>query len=97
MVLGNSILFPKTYTRLASFKRGMKNGLKIVVSTIPLFVIAGFLEGFVTRHTEMPDWLAIVIILSSLALILFYYVYYPIKKTREERERLAAIPSIETL
>ncbi len=97
MVLGNSILFPKTYTRLASFKRGMKNGLKIVVSTIPLFVIAGFLEGFVTRHTEMPDWLAIVIILSSLSLILFYYVYYPIKKTREERERLAAIPSIETL
>ena len=56
---------------------GMKDGLKIVVSTIPFFIIAGFLEGFVTRHTEMPDWLAILIISISLLLILFYYVVYP--------------------
>lgn len=77
LVLGDSILFPKTYTRLTSFVRGIKAGLKIVISTIPFFIIAGFLEGFVTRHTEMPDWLAILIITISLALILFYYVIYP--------------------
>ncbi|WP_299245292.1 stage II sporulation protein M [uncultured Aquimarina sp.] len=77
LVVGNSILFPKTYTRLTSFVRGVKAGLKIVISTIPFFIIAGFLEGFVTRHTEMPDWLAIFIILGSLSLILFYYVIYP--------------------
>lgn len=77
LVLANGMLFPGTYSRLESFKRGVKNGLKIMVSTIPFFIIAGFLEGFVTRHTEMPDWLAIFIILSSLALILFYYVIYP--------------------
>ena len=79
LVLGNSILFPKTYSRLESFKRGMKDGLKIMVSTVPFFIVAGFLEGFVTRHTEMPDWLAILIIGTSLALIIFYYVIYPIK------------------
>lgn len=78
LVVGKSILFPGTYTRLASFVRGVKAGLKIVVSTIPFFIIAGFLEGFVTRHTEMPDWLAILIISISLALIVFYYVIYPI-------------------
>ncbi len=77
LVVGNSILFPKTYTRLTSFVRGIKAGLKIVISTVPFFIVAGFLEGFVTRHTEMPDWLAIFIILGSLALILFYYVIYP--------------------
>ena len=77
LVLANGLLFPGTYTRLESFKRGVRNGLKIVVSTIPFFIMAGFLEGFVTRHTEMPDWLAIFIISSSLALILFYYVIYP--------------------
>ena len=77
LVLANGMLFPGTYTRLESFKRGVKNGLKIMISTIPFFIIAGFLEGFVTRHTEMPDWLAILIILGSLALILFYYVIYP--------------------
>ncbi len=77
LVLGNGLLFPKTYSRLESFKRSMKDGLKIMVSTIPFFIIAGFLEGFVTRHTEMPDWLAIVIITGSLAIIIFYYVIYP--------------------
>ncbi|MDH7447071.1 stage II sporulation protein M [Aquimarina sp. 2201CG14-23] len=77
LVVGNSILFPKTYTRLTSFVKGVKAGLKIVISTIPFFIIAGFLEGFVTRHTEMPDWLAILIIGGSLGLILFYYVIYP--------------------
>ncbi|MUH37017.1 stage II sporulation protein M [Zobellia amurskyensis] len=77
LVLANGILFPGTYSRLESFKRGVQNGLKIMLSTVPFFIIAGFLEGFVTRHTEMPDALAILIILASLALILFYYVIYP--------------------
>jgi len=56
-----------------------------MLSTVPFFIIAGFLEGFVTRHTEMPDWLAIFIIFGSLALIIFYYVIYPYqlhKKTK---------------
>ncbi|MGB7843206.1 MAG: stage II sporulation protein M [Salinimicrobium sp.] len=77
LVVGKSILFPGTFSRLTSFVKGIKSGLKIVVSTVPFFIVAGFLEGFVTRHTEMPDWLAILIILSSFSLILFYYVIYP--------------------
>ncbi|MBZ0327304.1 MAG: stage II sporulation protein M [Altibacter sp.] len=87
LVVGNSILFPGTYTRLQSFVPGAKDGIKILMSTIPFFIIAGFLEGFVTRHTEMPDWLAILIIGGSLYLILFYYVLYPIKlKKKHERK-----------
>jgi len=85
LVVGNGMLFPGTYTRLESFIRSVKNGLKILISTIPFFIIAGFLEGFVTRHTEMPDWLAILIISGSLALILFYYVYYPILLNKKEQ------------
>nr|BFF41352.1 hypothetical protein BACY1_31570 [Tenacibaculum mesophilum] len=85
LVLGNGLLFPKTYSRLESFKRSMKDGLKIMVSTIPFFIVAGFLEGFVTRHTEMPDWLAVLIIATSLALIIFYYVIYPIKVYKNQQ------------
>ncbi len=84
LVLGNSILFPGTYTRLQSFVRGAKDGLKILISTIPFFIFAGFLEGFVTRQTHMPDWLAILIIGGSLALILFYYVFYPIQLHKKQ-------------
>jgi uncharacterized membrane protein SpoIIM required for sporulation len=83
LVIGNSILFPGTYTRLQSFIRGAKAGLKIIISTIPFFILAGFLEGFVTRQTHMPDWLAITIIGGSLYLILHYYVFYPIKLNKK--------------
>ena len=37
-----------------------------------------------TRHTEMPDALAIFIIGSSLTLILFYYVYLPYKLHKKQ-------------
>ena len=79
LVLGSGLLFPGTYSRLNAFKRSVKDGLKIMLSTVPFFILAGFLEGFVTRHTEMPDWLAIFIIATSLSLIVFYYVIYPIQ------------------
>ncbi|VAW23809.1 FIG00651829: hypothetical protein [hydrothermal vent metagenome] len=85
LVLGNGLLFPKTYTRLASFKQSFKAGLKIMVSTIPFFIVAGFLEGFVTRHTEMPDWLALFIIITSFFAIIYYYVLYPIKLTKQKQ------------
>ena len=87
LVLGASLLFPGTYTRLESFKRGAKSGLKILVSTIPFFIIAGFLEGFVTKHTEMPDFLALFIIFGSLILVVYYYVFYPVKVYKKHKAK----------
>lgn len=85
IVAGNGIMFPKTYTRIESLAKSAKEGLKIVLSTVPFFIVAGFLEGFVTRHTEMPDALAIFIISFSLGLILFYYVYLPYKLHKKQQ------------
>jgi uncharacterized membrane protein SpoIIM required for sporulation len=90
LVFGNGLLFPGTYSRMQSFIRGAKDGVKILISTIPFFIIAGFLEGFVTRHTEMPDWLAVTIIGGSLYLIVFYYVIYPIK-LKKKHERIHSV------
>ena len=77
-VMGNSLLFPKTYSRSESLKRGAKQGLKIIIGLVPIFIAAGFLEGFVTRKTEWPDIIQLFIILLSLAIIIFYFVLYPI-------------------
>jgi len=95
LVMGNGMLFTGTLPRLEAFKRGVINGLKILMSTIPFFIIAGFLEGFVTRHTEMPDWLAILIIAGSLALILFYYVIYPIRLNKKSKQNIQTKNTIE--
>jgi uncharacterized membrane protein SpoIIM required for sporulation len=95
LVMGNGMLFTGTLPRLEAFKRGVINGLKILMSTIPFFIIAGFLEGFVTRHTEMPDWLALLIITGSLALILFYYVIYPIRLNKKAKQNFKTENTIE--
>jgi uncharacterized membrane protein SpoIIM required for sporulation len=77
-ILGASVLFPKTYSRINSFKIGLRNSIKIFISTIPFTIAAGFLEGFITRYSiNMPIWLSIFIILSTLAVISFYYLVYP--------------------
>lgn len=75
--LGNSILFPKSFTRLESFKRGAKNASKVLISTVPLFIVAGTLEGFVTRYYQFSIWMCIVIILLSALLIIYIYLVRP--------------------
>ncbi len=77
-VLGNSFLFPRTYSRYESFLKGAKEGAKMVFGLTPIFIMAGFLESFVTRYTEMPLFLSLTIILGSAAFILYYFVIYPI-------------------
>lgn len=77
LTLGNSFLFPGTYSRRQSFMIGSREGLKMIVSLIPIFIIAGFLESFVTRHTGMPVYVSLTIILSSLAFVIWYFIIYP--------------------
>lgn len=84
LILGNSLLFPKTYTRMASLQKGAKDGLKIVIGLIPIFIVAAFFESFVTRHTEMPIWLSLFILISSAAFIIWYVFIYPTKVYRKQ-------------
>lgn len=79
LILGNSILFPGTYKRIVSLKRGAKDGLKCMIGIVPIISTAAFLEGFVTRYSTMPAWLSITILLSSLTFIIWYFVYYPMR------------------
>jgi uncharacterized membrane protein SpoIIM required for sporulation len=82
LVFGNSIIFPKTYTRLESFKRGAMDGLKITIGVLPIIVVAATFESFVTRHTGMPLWLSISILAGSLSFIIWYVILYPIYLSR---------------
>lgn len=77
LVMGNSLLFPGTFSRQQSFIRGAKQGVKVIVGLVPVFITAGLLEGFVTRYTEMPLALSLLIIGGSLGFILWYFVFYP--------------------
>ena len=78
LILGASILFPNTLSRYNSLKQGVINSIKILISTFPFTIAAGFLEGYVTRYSNvMPNWLSVGIILITLGMISFYYIIYP--------------------
>ena len=80
IAMGNGWLFPGTYPRLTSFRRGARRGLKIVIGTVPVFILAGFIESFATRHVEWPAALRLLIILSSLTFVIYYYIILPRKR-----------------
>ena len=83
LVLGNSILFPGTHKRLHSLRRGAKDGLKMMVGLVPIFIVAASLEGFVTRYSAMPIWLSLFILVGSLTFIIWYFVIYPVKVNKK--------------
>lgn len=81
LTVGNSLLFPGTYSRMESFKRGITQGLKIAIGLVPVFIMAGFLESFVTRLT-LPPVVSGGIIGLSAAFIIWYFIVYPIQLNR---------------
>lgn len=77
-ILGASLLFPKTLSRMNSLKIGFKDALTVFIATLPFTIFAGFIEGYITRYAkEMPDIVNYMIILSTFSLIFFYFFIYP--------------------
>lgn len=77
--MGNGLLFPGTYSRLVSFKKGAISGLKIVMGLVPFFILAGFIESFITRYAFMPTAIKALIIILSALLMVYYFVIYPFR------------------
>ena len=83
IILGNGLLFPKSYDRNISLLLSSKKALKIILGIVPLFIMAGFLESFVTRLTELPTIVKVLIIGMSLLFILVVFVFYPWLHSKE--------------
>ena len=78
MVLGQALLYPGTYTRIRSLQKAGGRSVKVMISLIPVFIIAAFLESYLTRQymTLGGGGRMLIIILSLIALGYCYY-YYP--------------------
>lgn len=91
-ILGASILFPRTFSRMNSFKLGFKNSFKIFISTMPFTFAAGFLEGYITRYSNtMPTFLSVGIILATLSAISYYYLVYPFIVHKKVKQNVPTI------
>jgi membrane protein YdbS with pleckstrin-like domain len=81
--VGASITRPGTLPRMQALKKGARDGLMIVIGLIPIFLVAGFLECFITRFYKMPAVVNWGIIILSLGFMIWYFVIYPIILNRK--------------
>ncbi len=82
LTLGRGIVFPGTYARIQAFQVSARRGVKMMLGIFPIFIIAGFIEGFITRHTETPDFIRGLFIVLCFIFVLIYYVILPYKKAK---------------
>lgn len=78
ITMGRGLVFPGTLSRINAFQLSARRGLKIMIGVTPLFIVAGFIEGFLTRITEAPDILRLLFILICLAFVIGYFVILPV-------------------
>lgn len=83
IVLGKSFLFPGTLSRMQSFKNGAKDGVKIMIGLMPVFGLAAFFEGFITRLYNDLSILTTLIASLSVLFVIWYFLIYPVRLARK--------------
>lgn len=88
-ILASGILFPGTYSRMVSFKRNAKDAAKVLISLVPIFIVAAFFESYVTHlmsqtydkahNTGLPVWASVSILAVSSVFIIWYFIILPIR------------------
>ncbi|QKG84431.1 stage II sporulation protein M [Kroppenstedtia pulmonis] len=69
--LAYSFFVPGELPRLESFKREGRVTVQIILGVIPLFIVAGLIEGFLTP-APWPHWTKYLIALSTLVFLTYY-------------------------
>jgi uncharacterized membrane protein SpoIIM required for sporulation len=82
LILGSGLIFPGTYSRIQAFQMSAIRSLKLMLGIAPIFVIAGLIESFLTRYTDVSDLLRLFLIILSAGFIIGYFVIYPWVKAR---------------
>lgn len=73
LMMGYKLLVPGPFSRVYQLKEQAKRSVQLLLGTVPLFVIAGIIEGFITPTTLSLETKYIVALLTVLGLI-FYLI-----------------------
>jgi len=79
LIIGYSLINPGVYSRRDSIAIRGKIGIRLVCGTLPIFIIAGLIEGFLTPST-LPAYAKFLVAAATL-LILACYLAMPLLRT----------------
>jgi len=78
LCIGNALLFPGTYSRAISLRRGASRAVKIIIGLVPVFIVAAILESYVTRHYQSLGVAgSMTIAILSMVYVIWYFIIYP--------------------
>ncbi len=97
LLMGKALLFPGNYSRIDSLKQAAKPALGLFGGCIPILIIAGTIEGFVSPRTDISllsrYWLSL-----TTFILLSLYLFIPrrtaaveIKTERKDAQHLTKI------
>ncbi len=100
--LFSSAIFIGTYTRLASIKKGAKDGMQLMILTFILLFVAAFLEGYITRLAAsslaknslddfIPIWVSVLLLIFFFSILIWYFGIYPILVERKYKKEFYKI------
>jgi uncharacterized membrane protein SpoIIM required for sporulation len=87
LMLARALLFPGQYKRMDALKMAARPAFTLFGGCIPLLLIAGTIEGFISPRTDVPPEAKYAISVAT-AICLVLYLFVP--RGKREREEIAA-------
>jgi uncharacterized membrane protein SpoIIM required for sporulation len=76
LMIGKALLFPGQYSRIDSLKLVGKDAGRLFAGCLPLLLIAGSIEGFISPRTDLDSSAKFAISLTTM-ICLFLYLFVP--------------------
>jgi uncharacterized membrane protein SpoIIM required for sporulation len=86
LLLAKSLLFPGQNKRVESLKMVAKDAACMFGGCVPIFLVAGTIEGFISPRTDLSNSVKLAVSLSTLAFLLLYLLVP--REKRGSRSRL---------
>lgn len=86
IMLGAGILFPGSLSRIRSMQNAARKSIIMFLVCVPVIILAAFIESYLTRFTEIPVIWRSLIIITSLFVMLYYFVIYPNMRFRKSNK-----------
>jgi uncharacterized membrane protein SpoIIM required for sporulation len=106
-IIARSILFPGSFKRIISFKKGIKDAVKVMIIFVPMTLCAAFLESYITHLMSetfdkdgtggMPVWGSSLILSVSFAFIAWYFIIYPIRVEKKLKKQQLQVTNVQII
>jgi hypothetical protein len=72
LLIGKSLLFPGLYKRTDSLRMIAKDACGLFMGCVPLLLLAGTIEGFISPRTDISANVKFLVSLATLSFLIFY-------------------------